>query len=275
MSQPEHGMPQPPAPGYDLPPVYQQPVQQEEPARLGPLQRLVGVLFSPGETFKDINRKPTWLVPMIIAVVAAVLYWFFLSEKLEPGLQEFMRKTLTEQNQQAGRPAPTPAEIGMGLTIMKVWMIAAGAIFTPVVYLIVAGVFALGMMLLGAQTTFKKILSVVSWTYCAMSLIIYVVTSASVMLRDPESIKEINPQNIEQVSASNLGAIMPSDASPFLKSLAGSVDVFSFWTIALLSIGLAIIAGKRSIKTSTTGAMVVGFWLVYVIIKAALTAAFS
>ena len=130
MSQPEQEMLPPPAPA-GAPPAYHQPAEQEEPARLGPLQRLVGVIFSPGETYKDINRKPTWLVPMIIAVVAATLYWFFLSEKLEPGFQEFMRKTLTEQNQQAGRPAPSPNDIAMGLMIMKIWMVAAGALFTP------------------------------------------------------------------------------------------------------------------------------------------------
>jgi hypothetical protein len=274
MSQPEQEVSPPYAP-IAPPPAYNQQAEQEEPARLGPIQRLVGVIFSPGETYKDINRKPTWLVPMLIAVVAAAVYWFFLSVKLEPGLQEFMRKTMTERNQQSGQPAPTPDQISLGLTIMKAWMIGAGALFTPIVYLIVAGVFALGMMLLGAQTTFKKILSVVAWTYCAISIIIYVVTSASVMLRDPESLREINPQNIEQVSASNLGALMSSDASPFLKSLAGSIDVFSFWTIALLAIGLAAIAGKRSIKTSTTAMLVIGFWLAFVVVKAVLTSAFS
>ncbi|HEV8482119.1 MAG TPA: hypothetical protein VGV87_01065, partial [Blastocatellia bacterium] len=42
---------------------------QPEAARLGPLQRLIGILFSPGETFVDINRKPTWLAPLLISIV--------------------------------------------------------------------------------------------------------------------------------------------------------------------------------------------------------------
>jgi hypothetical protein len=275
MSQPEHGIPQPPAPGYGQPPVYQQPVQQEEPARLGPLQRLVGVIFSPGETFKDINRKPTWLVPMLIAVVVSTAYFFFLTQKLEVGLGESVRKSMTEQAQQSGQPPPTPDAVAMGLKITKIGMMIGGAVGTPIAFLVISGAFALGMMLLGAQTTFKKILSVVAWTSCAVSLIAYTVSAASLMLRKPEELNEINPQNIEQVSASNLGALLSSDTSPFLRSIAGSLDIFSFWSIVLLSIGLAAIAGKRSIKTTTTGAMVVGFWLAYVVVKSALTAAFS
>ncbi|HEU4389707.1 MAG TPA: hypothetical protein VFV34_18020, partial [Blastocatellia bacterium] len=34
-------------------------VPVEEPAKLGPLQRLTGVIFSPGETFADMKRKPS------------------------------------------------------------------------------------------------------------------------------------------------------------------------------------------------------------------------
>ena len=275
MSQPEQGMPQPPAPGYSPPPVYQHPVEPVEPARLGPLQRFVGVLFSPGETFKDINRKPTWLVPMLIAAVVSTAYFFFLSQKLEAGLADSVRKSMTEQAQQSGQPAPTPEGIAMGVTFTKIAMVIGGAVGTPIAFLVISGAFALGMMLLGAQTTFKKILSVVAWTSCAISLISYAVSAASLLLRDSESLKEINPQNIEQVSASNLGALLSSDTSPFLRSIAGSLDIFSFWSIALLSIGLAAIAGKRSIKTSTTAALVIGFWLAYVLIKSALTAAFS
>jgi hypothetical protein len=275
MSQPEQQMPPPPVPGNGPSPAYQQPVQPEEPARLGPLQRLVGVLFSPGETFKDINRKPTWLVPMLIAAVVSTAYFFFLSEKLEVGLRESVRKSMTEQAQKSGQPPPTPEGIAMGLTITKGGMMIGGAVGTPIAFLVITGAFALGMMMLGAQTTFKKILSVVAWTSCAISLVAYTVSAASLMLRDPESLKDINPQNIEQASASNLGALLSSDTSPFLRSIAGSLDIFSFWSIALLAIGLAAIAGKRSIKTSTTAAMVIGFWLIYVVIKAGLTAAFS
>jgi len=274
MSQPEQETQPPPAPGYGAPPVYQQ-AEPEEPARLGPLQRLVGIIFSPVETFKDINRKPTWLIPMLIAILVSSAYFFFLTQKLEAGIEESVRKSMAEQAQQSGQPAPTPDKVEMGLLITKVSMVVGSVLGTPVVFLIVSGAFALGMMLLGAQTTFKKILSVVAWTFCAIPLIAYIVSAASLLLRDAESIREINMQNIEQVSATNLGAFMPADTSPLLRSLAGSLDIFSFWSIALLIVGLAAIAGKKGIKASSTATVVMGLWLAYVVVKAAMVAAFS
>jgi hypothetical protein len=36
------------------------------------LSRIVGVFASPKETFTDLDRRPTWLLPFIILVVAAI-----------------------------------------------------------------------------------------------------------------------------------------------------------------------------------------------------------
>ena len=272
MSQPEQEI-QPPH-AYTPPPVYHQ-AEPEEAARLGPFERLFGMLFSPGETFKDINRKPTWLMPMLIAVAAAVLFGLFLNWKLEAGWTEFMRKTLTDQAQQGGGPPPTADRIQQATFFLKIYFIAVSIIAPPLLYLVISGVFALGMMLMGAQTTFKKILSVVAWTFCSIGIISILVTVASLMLRDAESLRDLNPQNLDTISASNLGAFLSSDSPKWLRAIASSMDVFSFWMMALLSIGLAAIAGKRSIKASSTAGMVVGLWIAYVLVKAAMTAIFS
>ena len=271
MSQPEHEM-QPPE--YAPPPVYHQ-APPEEPARLGPFQRLFGVLFSPGETFQDINRKPTWLVPILIAIVTSIAFGLFLNWILEAGWTEFMRKTLADQATKSGGPPPTAAQVQQATFFLKIYFIAVGVLAAPIIYLAISGVFALGMMLMGAQTTFKKILSVVAWSLCSVGIISVLVAIASLMLRDAESLKELNPQNLDTISASNLGAVMSSDSPKWLRAVASSLDVFSFWMLALLSIGLAAIAGKRSIKAGSTAVMVVGLWIAYVLVKTALTAIFS
>ena len=271
MSQPEQGMSQPPAPGYGPPPVYHQE-QIQEPARLGPFQRLVGVLFSPGETFNDINRKPTWLVPMLIGVASAVAFAIFINWKLDAGWDVVMREAMAQQ----GQATPPSAEQMAGAkSVGKIVFVAWFGIVTALSYLIVAGAFALGMLLLGAQTTFKKILSVVAWSFSSVGLISLIVTVASLMLRDSESLADLNPQNLDSLTATNLGALLPDDTGKFIKSIANSLDIFSFWLIALMAVGLAAVGGKRSIKVSSTAGLVIGFWIFYIIVKAALTAAFA
>src|ERR1051326_8965254 len=40
---------------------------QEKPSN--PFSRIVGVLFSPGQTFADIARNPDWVVPALVIIV--------------------------------------------------------------------------------------------------------------------------------------------------------------------------------------------------------------
>ena len=272
MSQPEQGMPHPPAPDYGPPPVHQ-PAQVEEPARLGPFERLVGVLFSPGETFKDINRKPTWLVPMLIGVVTALAFAICINWKLDAGWDAMMRESMAQRGQ--GGPPPSAEQLAGAKTIGKAFLVVWFGFIAAVSYLVISGAFALGMMLLGAQTTFKKILSVVAWSFSSVGIVSLIVTVASLMLRDTESLAELNPQNLDSLTATNLGALLPDDTGKFVKSIANSFDIFSFWLIALLSVGLVAIGGKRSIKVGSTAALVIGLWLFYIVVKAAMTAAFA
>ena len=271
MSQPEQQMPQPPAPDYGAPPVHT-PEQVEEPARLGPFERLVGVLFSPGETFKDINRKPTWLVPMVIGVVTALVFAVFINWKLDAGWDAMMREAMSQQGQNT---PPSAEQMAGAKTVGKIFFVAWFGVVTVLSYLVVAGAFALGMLLLGAQTTFKKILSVVAWSFSSVGIISLIVTIVSLMMSDTERLAELNPQNLDSLTATNLGALLPDDTGKFIKSIANSFDIFSFWLIALMAVGLAAIGGKRSIKASSTAGLVIGFWVFYIVVKAALTAAFS
>jgi len=59
---------------------------------------------------------------------------------------------------------------------------------------------------------------------------------------------------------------------PFLHAVLQSVELFSIWSLVLLVIGYAITA---RVSRAKAGAFVVGAWLVYVVLKSALTAAFA
>jgi hypothetical protein len=66
----------------------------------------------------------------------------------------------------------------------------------------------------------------------------------------------------------------PNTSSKFVYSLAGSIDLFVFWTIFLLATGLKAAAGK---KLSFTGALIAVLlpWAVVVLAKSALAGVFS
>ncbi|HST19997.1 MAG TPA: Yip1 family protein, partial [Blastocatellia bacterium] len=184
-------------PDYGRPKVESQETNQEEPARLGPAARLTGVLFSPGETFQDINRKPTWLVPFLITILITLAFSVFFEWRAKPDWDRFFN-TMAEKR--VGKPLKDlPPEqqdqihkqlewqkkfAKTDLTTPLTIVIAVGKFFVFYVFafLIPTGVFALGMMFIQAQTTFKKILSVVAWSWCATGLVGIVVAIAALMV---------------------------------------------------------------------------------------------
>lgn len=275
MSQPENQTP-------DTAPIYGAPQQHdqaaaEEPARLGPFARLTGTLLSPGETFADVNRKPTWIAPMIIAIATVLASTFFFQWRVNPDWDSIMRsqiKKRMERSNQSLTEEQMQQQISFGKSIAKFSPLIA-AVFTPIIYVILAGIFALGLMFIQAKTTFKKILSVVAWSSAATGIVATVVTVASLMVRDEEGLRSIDPTQSSGIVPSNLAAFLSSETSAVIKSVAGSIDIFSIWFLILLTIGFAAIAGSRKITTGKTATVVFGFWAVYVLLKVGWAAAFG
>ena len=123
------------APSYGVPRAQDQ-TPPEEPARLGPHQRLVGVMFSPGETFADINRKPTWIAPVIIAVLTVVASTIFFSWWANPNWDQILRPQVKKRIERGGQTA-TEDQIRQGVEIGKTF-----AKFTPVIVAVFVPIFS-------------------------------------------------------------------------------------------------------------------------------------
>jgi hypothetical protein len=264
------------APVYGAPRVQDQPTP-EEPAKLGPLQRLVGIMFSPGETFADVNRKPTVIAPILIAVATVVASTIFFSWWVNPDWDRILRPQVKQRIEKGGQTA-TEDQIRQGVEFGKMFAKftpAIVAVFVPIFYVVLAGIFALGMMFIQAKTTFKKILSVVAWGGAVTALIGTIVGTIALLLQDKESLASIDPTKSSGIAPTNVGAFLPSGTSPIITALANSLDIFSIWYMILLAIGLAAIAGSRKITPGKTGGMVFGLWAIFVLIKMGFAAMFG
>jgi hypothetical protein len=269
MDQPENQM-ETDVPVSDAP--HQQPQDVPvEPAKMGPGARLMGTLLSPGETFADVNRKPDWIVPLIISILLTVATTFFVTWKLKPDYDKITREQIRKQVERSGGQMPAEEQIQQQVSIQK-----AIAKFVPLIagvgvgvwYVILSGIYALGLMMLQAKATFKKIFSVVLWTSLATGLVYTVVFVAALMVKDEEGLQTIDVQNPTASIPTNVGAFLDSTSSPVVRALAGSLDIFSIWSIVLLSIGFAAIAGSKRIKPGKAATIVVAVWVVGVLLKA-------
>ena len=233
---------------------------------MGEFSRITGVFFDPKKTFEDIAKRPTWIVPVVLIMIFALAVSMTMGQRI--GWERIVRHGM-EASSRAQQMTPEQREQGvaMGVKIASI-MGYVGIIFVPVIYVIMAGVL-LGVAsgIFSAGVRFKQVFAVVC--YASLTGVIQsILTIVVICLKNPDEFNSQNPL------AFNPAAFMDPDKNKFLYSLATSLDLFSFWTILLMAVGLKAAAGK---KLSFGGALfaVVLPWAVYVLGKSALAGLFS
>lgn len=236
------------------------PPAEEPTARLSAMERITGVIFSPGETFQDIAKKPTWFMPiLVVAIIGALANGVFL---MRVDIEEFM----VNQLERGGQMDQLSAEqFDQAVTASKYMMYASpvlGAVFLPVILLILTGLFFVSLKIIGGKQTFKQTFSVTSYAFVIQG--IKAIVSIPVMFL--VNLNEADPKNLLK---SNLSAFLPEDSSLTMTALASSVDVFTLWTLIVLAIGFAAISKK---STMASGIVTFAWWFIWVVIVVGLAA---
>lgn len=240
----------------------------------GFINRLIGVYFSPGDTFKEIGLAPRLLAPIIALVVVGLLVGVAMTARLD--LTAMMNENFSRQvadgkmtQEQVARALP------MAITVARINIFVFGALASLVISLIVAGAFKLVSLALGAENTYKQLLAVTVYSFLAVSIVSSFVFVLLLFLKPTD---ELTFENLGNVVGSNLGALltmtMGKDALPkFVIALAQRVDVFSIWIIALLSIGYAAVS--KRLKTGTAAMALTALYVVYALLAATAASIFS
>ncbi|MBN1503869.1 MAG: YIP1 family protein [Candidatus Eisenbacteria bacterium] len=221
---------------------------------VGSLGRAFRVLFAPTQVFTELERKPEWLAPVVICILVAVLSSIILVPSvILPHQRQLMEERgLTEEQLEAARPW---LESGRTLIIAVVTSVVG----TPIVLLIVAGVFHLvcGLLLRG-QANFMRTFSVAAFAW--------MVSLPEAIVKVPLALASKSPE-----VQTGLGLLMARDQSAgfgyrFVQSVLSNVDIFTLWKVVLLALGVAVMFKFTRRKSYyATG----GIWLVYVLLASA------
>jgi hypothetical protein len=233
-----------------------------EPAEKGSLATLIGVIFQPQAAFRSIGKRPNWLLPLLACIVLVLLSTVLIINRM--GMSNLMRSAM-QGNPQAEEIAQKVEESSFTKTMIYL----SPLIQTPIVMVVVAGVFLLVFMLAGVETNFKMAFSVTAHSFFAYSLVATLLSLVTVYAaRDFANLDLRNP------IATNVGFFLdPAETSKFLYSVSSSLDVLSFWFIYLLALGFAETSPKTRIQKTLP--LVVVVWAIYVIGKAAFSGLFG
>jgi hypothetical protein len=230
----------------------------------GFLARLAGLYFSPGETMRSIARRPSCWAPLLAFVVLGTAFNAVWLHSIDP--VEFAKAQI-EDSPLAQQLSPQDRAEGIArqarIFPRTSWL--APLVFSPLGLVLVAALYLFVFRFLyGGEVDFRQSLSIVAWTYLTVYLVTMPLTLLVLHLKEDWT---ADPRTALQA---NLSLLPDKGAVPrAVYSLAESLDLFSAWTLALLSIGYAAATPTRAGRAAIG---VVSLWAVYVLGKAALSA---
>ena len=223
--------------------------------------RITGVFLDPKKAFADIGARPRWIVPLVLLIVAYLIFMYCFTTHV--GWEHSMRQAMeTNSRVQQMDPQQREQALQMQLKFAPIGAFVVGPIAIVVVALIIAGVLlGVAKMMGAAPLTFKQMFGITSYSMLP-GLVSSILTIIVIFIKNPEDF------NLQNPLAFNLGAFLepPPNSGKALYSLATSIDLFSFWTILLLAVGISVTAKKFPFSKALTA--VVLPWVILVALKA-------
>jgi hypothetical protein len=238
------------------------------PVGLSQWQRVTNTFTAPSKTFEDIKRgNKSWWLPFVI--LALVGYILFAAVYFKIGMQQTVDNQIQLNPKQAEAMAQAPP--AQRETTEKISLYVTEGVFIagPVLVLVIAAVISLVLwgtinFVFGGKAKYGSVFAV--WFFASLPGIVKVLLGTIVIFAGatPDSF------NIKNYAPTNPGAFLnPLETNKALYSLATSLDVVTIWTLVLLGIGIATVAG---VKRSSGYIAVFGWWAIVVLIGVAVAA---
>ena len=233
--------------------------------------RIFGVLFSPKPTFESIVRRPTWILPLILIAVVSVGVIFTFSQRV--GWRNFIIRQ-DQQNSRTQKQMESMTEeqreklIDTQTKVAPIFAYVAVVVGPFIAVVVVGAVLMLAFNLIhGTKIEFVPSMAIVSYSWVP-GIIGALLGILIIFLKDPSTV------DLDHLVASNGGAFVADDAPKWMLTLFTAFDLFVFWNMILMAFGFSA-ADPKKISFGKALGTVVGVWLIYVIVKVGLVAAFS
>jgi hypothetical protein len=227
--------------------------------------RLIGVLVSPGKTFRSIAERPTWAVALLVILLVIGAVWYLAGTRTD------FRDVMTQTLEQRGREVPA-AQVEQQVEVMEKAGPLINAISRPVVTVLLLLFSALLswliFKLLGADFSYRSAFAVT--VHASMPYVVNQLLSLPVILsRASLGFDDLKTGSLLQ---SNLAFLAPADAPAWQLAALASLDFFGLWGLVLSIIGYRAIS---RLSTQAVAITMIVLWLVFVGIGVGLAAAFS
>jgi hypothetical protein len=233
-----------------------------EGSGLSQWQRVAKTFSAPSKTFEDIKRgNRSWWLPFVI--LAVVGYIFLATVAFEIGMQKVVDNQIhlnpkAEEKLAQAPPAAREMSNKISLYITEGVFIANPVLVLAGIALLSLGLWGTINFVFGGKATYGSIFAV--WMFAGLPGIIKPLLGTIVIFAAGEP----DTFNIKNYAPTNIGAFLPPlETNTALYTLATSLDAVTIWTLVLLGMGTAIVAG---VKRTSGYIAVFGWWAIFVLI---------
>jgi hypothetical protein len=234
---------------------------------LSETERVVDTFIAPSKTFSDIRRNTGWWVPWILISIAGLALVFTVDKKV--GMDRVAENSIQQSPKRAAKLDQLPPDQRASQMELAAKMTRMFAYGSPVLTIIIVAIIAAVLvgtfkLALGAEVKFKQGMAISMYAFLP-GIIKALLVILTIMIGGGESF------TFEHQLASNLGPLF-DPSSPFLYSIATSLDVFNIWTLILTGIGYSCVT---KVKRGTCMGVVFGWWALVVLVGAGFAALFA
>lgn len=244
---------------------------QQAPASVNSFARVLGVYFNPKPTFESIVQRPTWVVPVLILLVISIATIALVGQRV--GWQTVIEKQIASSPRAQARMEQIPADQRDRIMAQQVKFAAVLGYVSVVLFTILGVVVVAALMLAvfnlagGTKIGFSTSLGIV--TYSWMPFALYGLLGILILfIKDPSTV------DVQNLVASNPGALLADNSPKWMVSLLTSLDLFTFWVLILQAVGYSATNPKKISFGKALG-YVLAVWIVFVLIKVGMAAAFA
>jgi hypothetical protein len=223
--------------------------------------RIIGVLFSPRETFAAIVAKPRWLGVMVVTLVmsSAAYYVILGSQDMQDAIVDQQVRAIESRGNAVSDEQLANMERFIGYLPVgyAVGVFVLGPLFGAAVAGIITGIFT---TLMGGNGTFKQVFAVMNHAGIIPAFSALFVAGMLAVGAKPVGVRP---------PGANLGVFLPMlEETSFLAVMLRSIDMFLLWWMIILAVGLGVLYKRRTGPIATT---FIGLYVVIALLIAVFT----
>ena len=210
--------------------------------------QIVGIFTSPRQAFESINQKPSWVIPFLIGLVFFLIFQYATVDiQMADQIAKLEARDLPAAQMEAARGQMQGFAKYLGFII--------GPFAILIFWVIFAAIFLLfGNMMIGGETSFKKIFSIVAWTSLVGNLSLILLTFL------------ITSKGTTHGVAMDLSLLLTTPAlgtePGVLYLILSKIDFFVIWQVILWIIGLSVTYNTTTNKAAVPILTLWGLWIV-------------